>query len=245
MNEPDRTDHPDPTAFRARWAGLHGGVELSGSRSIEAWLGLVERAARPLARRNVEPDALTGLGVLAAAAAPVAARAGGRWRLASGAAVLASGFFDGLDGSVALLSGSESGWGFVLDSLADRASDGLHLVALRAAGAPPRLVVSAGAGVIALEYARARAMAAGLTEIGTITVGERPVRVAVVAAALLAAGSFPYAARVFAAGAAAGIAAVSAAGTVQFLRVAAAGLRDHPVPGDCSGGPDQAGHRRC
>ena len=198
-------------------------------RSLQAWLRLVEAASRPLARRNVAPDALTGLGVLAAAAAPLASRAGGRWRLAAGAAVVASGFLDGVDGSVAVLSGSATNWGFLLDSLADRASDGLHLVALRAAGAPPKVTIAAGVAITALEYARARAAAAGFREIGTITVGERPMRVAGTAAALLSAGVFPAAARVFATGAAVGIAAAGAVGTGQFLRVAAAALRERPA----------------
>lgn len=216
---------PDRAAYRARWAHLHGGVDPGSSRAMEGWLRLVEAASRPLARRGVAPDALTGLGVLAAAAAPLAAWAGGRWRLAAGAAVVASGFLDGVDGSVAVLSGAESGWGFVLDSLADRASDGLQLLALRAAGAPPKLTVAAGVAVTALEYARARAAAAGFSDIGTITVGERPVRVAGAAAALIGAGVFPYAARGFATIAAGGIAAAGAVGTRQFLRVAATGLR--------------------
>lgn len=216
---------PDRLAYRTRWADLHGGVDASGSRSMEVWLRLVEAASRPLARRNVAPDALTGLGVLAAAAAPLASRAGGRWRLAAGAAVVASGFLDGVDGSVAVLSGAESDWGFVLDSLADRASDGLQLVALRASGAPLRLTIAAGVGVTALEYARARAGAAGFSEIGSITIGERPMRVAGAAAALLGAGTFPWAARLFATSAVGGIAVAGAVGTGQFLRVAAAALR--------------------
>jgi CDP-diacylglycerol--glycerol-3-phosphate 3-phosphatidyltransferase len=216
---------PDRATYRTRWSGLHGGVDPDGTRAVQVWLGLVEAASRPLARRNVSPDAITGLGVLTAAAAPLAARAGGRWRLAACAAVVASGFLDGVDGSVAVLSGAESDWGFVLDSLADRASDGLQLVALRASGAPLRLTIAAGVGLTALEYARARAGAAGFSEIGTITIGERPMRVVGAAGALLGAGAFPWAARLFATSAAGGIAFAGAVGTGQFLRVAAAALR--------------------
>ena len=215
----------DRAAYRARWTDLHGGAGASGSRLTAAWLTLIESAARPLARRHVPPDALTALGVVLASAAPIAARAGGRWPLAAGGAVAASAVADSLDGSVAVLSGAETGWGFVLDSLADRASDGLHLMALRAAGASPRLGVFAGAGITALEYARARAAAAGFGEIGVITVGERPVRVCLAAAALLASGVFPGGARVLGNTAVAGIGALSAVGAVQFLRVAAPQLR--------------------
>jgi phosphatidylglycerophosphate synthase len=218
---------PSRAAYRARWTDLHGGAEARGSRATDAWLTLVEGAARPLARRNVPPDALTALGVALATSAPLAARAGERWLLAAGGAVVASGFADGLDGSVAVLSGAETGWGFVLDSLADRASDALQLLALRAAGAPPRLTVAAGAGIMLLEYARARAAAAGFGEIGVVTVGERPIRVAITASALLSAGVSPCGARLFATAGALATGVLSAAGAVQFLRVAAPRLREH------------------
>jgi phosphatidylglycerophosphate synthase len=218
---------PDQAAYRARWSDLHGGAEAVDSRAADVWLTLVEGAARPLARRNVPPDALTALGVVLAAAAPLAARAGGRWFAAAGVAVVASGFADGLDGSVAVLSGTETGWGFVLDSLADRASDALQLLALRAAGAGPRPTVAAGAGIMLLEYARARAAAAGFGDIGTVTVGERPVRIAVAAAGLLSAGIFPRSARVFATGGAGATGALSGVGALQFLRAVAPRLREH------------------
>jgi phosphatidylglycerophosphate synthase len=217
---------PDRAAYRARWTDLHGGADATDSRATDAWLTLVERAARPLARRNVSPDALTALGVVVAAAAPLAARAGGKWFAVAGGAVVASGFADGLDGSVAVLSGAHNGWGFVLDSLADRVGDALQLLALRAAGAPARLTVAAGAGIMLLEYARARAGAAGVGEIGTITVGERPVRTALAAGSLLSAGVSPWGARVFATAGAAVTGALSVVGAGQFLRAVAPRLRE-------------------
>ena len=217
---------PDRAAYRARWAELHGGPDAAAARVTGLWLTLVEGAARPLARRNVAPAMLTALGVAAAGVAPLAARRRGRGLLAAGGAVVASGFADGLDGSVAVLSGADTGWGSVMDSLADRASDALQLLALRAAGAPPRLTVAAGAGVMLLEYARARAAAAGVGEIGTVTVGERPVRTAVAAAGLISAGLFPAGARVFAATGAALTGVLSVTGAAQFLRAVAPRLRE-------------------
>jgi CDP-diacylglycerol--glycerol-3-phosphate 3-phosphatidyltransferase len=216
---------PGREAYRTRWAQLHGGADPQASRPTAVWLTLVEAAARPLARRGMAPNTITGIGVVLAAAAPVAARAGARGRVVAAGVVVASGFLDGLDGSVAVLSGAESDWGFVVDSLADRVSDAFHVLALRAAGAPAPLGAAAGAGIVALEYARARAAAAGFSEIGIVTVGERPVRIAVAASALAATAVFPYAARVFATGAAAALAGLSAAGAVQFLGVAARRLR--------------------
>jgi CDP-diacylglycerol--glycerol-3-phosphate 3-phosphatidyltransferase len=219
---------------------LHGGDDASRARSTRAWLTLIEAAARPLARRHVSPDALTGAGVLLAAAAPLAACGGGRWRLAAAGAVAASGLADGLDGAVAVLSGVESDWGFVLDSLADRASDAFVLLALRAAGAPAPLGAAAGAGIVALEYARARAAAAGFSEIGIVTVGERPVRIAVAASTLAVTGIFPYATRVIAAAGALAVAGLSVVGAAQFVGVAADRLHASDRSPDSSGRPDQA-----
>jgi CDP-diacylglycerol--glycerol-3-phosphate 3-phosphatidyltransferase len=216
---------PDRAAYRARWTDLHGGADATGSKVTDGWLTLVERAARPLARRNVSPDALTALGVALAAAAPAAARGGGKWLVVAGGAVVASGFADGLDGSVAVLSGADTGWGFVLDSLADRASDALQLLALRAGGAPAGLTVAAGGAVMLLEYARARAAAAGVAEIGAVTVGERPVRIAVAAGSLLTAGVFPWGARLFATTGVAVTGVLSVTGAAQFLRAVAPRLR--------------------
>jgi phosphatidylglycerophosphate synthase len=235
---PDPAELPDRAAYRARWRALHGGTEPAASPAIAAWLTLVETVARPLARRNVPPDVLTALGVALAAAAPVGARSGGRGSLAAGATLAASGFADGLDGAVAVLSGAATPWGFVLDSLADRVSDAFALIALRSAGAPPPLPAAAAVGIALLEYARARAIGAGYREIGVVTVGERPVRVAVAAATLLAAGVFPRRARLLAAAGTAAIGGLSAAGSLQFLRIAAPHLRalsGSDQPGDARG----------
>jgi phosphatidylglycerophosphate synthase len=220
---------PDLAGYLKRWAPLHGDYEPAPASVAGRWLTLAYTVARPLAARGVSPDALTGWGVLVSAAVAAIAAPGGRWPLAAIAVVVVAGLLDNLDGAVAILSGRTSRWGFVLDSLADRASDGLQLIALRAAGAPAKLTVAAGVGATALEYARARAAAAGFSDIGTITVGERPVRVAAAAAALIGAGVFPYAARLFATMAVGGIAAAGAVGTRQFVRVAAAALRERPA----------------
>lgn len=233
---------PDRAAYRARWTVLHGGVQADDSRATAAWLSTVEMAARPLARSGVVPDALTALGVGVAAAAPLAARRGGRWNLAAGAGVAASGFADGLDGAVAVLSGTDTPWGFVLDSLADRGSDALQLLALRAAGAAGPLPLTAAAGTALLEYARARVGAAGFAGIGRVTVGERPVRVAVAATSLLLAGALPRHAQAVATVGAGAIAALSLTGAYQFLRTCAPLLREREGWPASSGGSDQAGN---
>jgi CDP-diacylglycerol--glycerol-3-phosphate 3-phosphatidyltransferase len=125
---------------------------------------------------------------------------------------------DGLDGSVAVLTDQASPWGFVLDSLADRLSDAAHLAALRVAGAPPLLVRAAAVATMALEYSRARALAAGLPEIGVVTVGERPMRLLATGAGLAMAGCWPARSRAAVTVAAAAVSGLAALGTAQFLR---------------------------
>jgi len=102
-----------------------------------------------------------------------------------------SGLLDSVDGAVAVLQQRTSAFGAVLDSVVDRVSDVLYLVAFWVAGAPLGVCVGAGVVVMVQEYARARATALGMDDIGVVTVGERPTRVIVVAMFLLAAGVYP------------------------------------------------------
>jgi len=147
--------------------------------------------ARPLARAGVPPDAVSLGSVGFAAAAVGLALLGGRWAVAAAALVLASAVLDGVDGGVAVLAGRVTRWGYVLDSLADRVCEALFFAALWVLGVPGWLcVVACGVGWLH-EYVRARAAAAGLDAIGVVTVAERPTRVILAVAALLAAGALP------------------------------------------------------
>jgi CDP-diacylglycerol--glycerol-3-phosphate 3-phosphatidyltransferase len=158
---------------------------------VRRWLGLVYAFARPLAAVGTPPAAVTAAAAgLPLLALPPAA-AGGRWVLLAAVAVAASGLLDSIDGAVAILRGKVSAAGFVLDSVADRVADGLYLIALWLLGAPGWLAVSAGAATCLLEYTRARAGNAGFGEIGVVTVGERPTRVIITVAGLVAAGVLP------------------------------------------------------
>jgi CDP-diacylglycerol--glycerol-3-phosphate 3-phosphatidyltransferase len=96
---------------------------------------------------------------------------------AAALAIVLSAALDALDGAVAVVQGRPTRWGYVLDSVVDRLCDGLFLAALVLAGAPFEVAVAGGALVLLLEYTRARAGNAGGSEVGALTVGERPVRV--------------------------------------------------------------------
>ncbi|HEY5183405.1 MAG TPA: CDP-alcohol phosphatidyltransferase family protein [Actinomycetes bacterium] len=148
------------------------------------WLRLMYAVARPFAVAGVPPDAVTLLGLVAAGAVAALAWAGAGWLLLAALVVVLSGVLDGVDGAVAVLTDRTTAFGFVLDSLVDRCSDLLYLLALYLAGAPAWVCVAAGVVTLLHEYARARAAAGGLPDVGMITVAERPTRVIVTALAL-------------------------------------------------------------
>lgn len=198
-------------AFLERWSGLHGGHRPQGV--TRAWLTLVYAAARPLAAARLAPAAVTALALVVAGGVVVAART----PLAAAALVVVSGLLDNLDGAVAVLRDRVTRTGFVLDSAADRISDGLYLLAFWRLGAPAGWCVGAGAAVWLLEYVRARAGNAGMGEIGVVTVGERPTRVILAAAAFAAAPVVGHATA--ATGAAVATLAVAAVGLAQLAVV--------------------------
>jgi phosphatidylglycerophosphate synthase len=183
---------PGRDTYLSRWAALHGGRDpLSAGRLERGWLRLMYLLARPLAGLGVLPSAVTcGSVVLAAAAAGVAAL-GGRWALLAALLVVLSALVDGVDGAVAVLTDRATRWGYVLDSLADRVSEALYVLALWRLGVPGWLCVAAGGLGWLHEYVRARAAAAGMSGIGVVTVAERPTRVVFAAASLVAAGAVP------------------------------------------------------
>ena len=94
-------------------------------------------------------------------------------------------FFDGIDGSVAILRGSESKWGSLLDSLADRISEAFWLYMGWRLGIPAWVVICMWTIASTQEYARARLASLGHPEIGVVTPTERPVRAIFMAFALL------------------------------------------------------------
>ena len=173
-----------------RWQVLHGGYDPRSSRLVGPWLTTIYALARPFARIGVPPDAVTGLGVLVSGVVVGLCALGGRWVVLAAFVVGASGVLDSLDGAVAVLTDRVTRWGAVLDSVVDRVSDVLYLVALWLVGAPAWACLLGGVVVLVHEYTRARATAIGMDDVGVVTVGERPTRVIVVAMFLLGAGIY-------------------------------------------------------
>jgi phosphatidylglycerophosphate synthase len=221
---------PSCAEYLDRWSRLHGGAPPTGL--VGWWLRLAYRLAVPLVRLRVAPDAVTGLGLAVAVAVVLPASAGGRWPLLGVMLVVVSGVLDNLDGAVAVLTGRTTRWGFVLDSLCDRVSDGAYAAALALAGGSWVLAVAGAALAWLHEYARARAAVAGMPEIGVVTVSERPTRVTVTAMFLLGVGLYPASAHGWATAGTAAWATLGLVGLVQLLVVVRRrlGAATGPIP---------------
>lgn len=177
--------------YLQRWSELHGGVDPHGNRLVLGWLTVIHALASPLARAGWSPNAVTTLGLGIALLALPAAAAGGGWLWAAALLILISGVVDSLDGAIAVMTGRTTKWGFVWDSVADRISDVVFVAALWFVGAPAQLCVAVIVLTFLLEYTRARAVAAGMNEVGVLSVWERPSRVLVCGMFLLAAAVNP------------------------------------------------------
>jgi CDP-diacylglycerol--glycerol-3-phosphate 3-phosphatidyltransferase len=178
--------------YRQGWSALHAGVPPRGL--VGGWLKVSYALARPLARHGIAPNAVTLTGLAFALLALAPAAAGGRWLLLAVLAITVSGLLDGLDGAVAVLTGRVSRRGAVLDPTCDRLAELSFAGALGLAGAATGWCVAAAALSLLHEQVRASARGSGLREVGVVTVSERPTRVIVAAAFLLAAAVYPGAA---------------------------------------------------
>ena len=242
---------PDLDGYFAAWGPLHGGYDpRTGTVFLRGWLTGTYRVCRPLARWGVQPDVLTLIGAWGVGAAAVVAG------LHEGRHVIDAGPFwagwllgitaplDNIDGCVAILTGRVTKWGYVLDSSVDRVCDGLTLVALWTAGAPVGLCIAAGAALGLLEYLRARAVGAGVTEVGVLSLGERPNRITAACLGLIAAGAVAPHRDALAGVGTAAVLGLSLIGLVQvgwFVRRRLTALDGASAEGATQGAPSQGG----
>jgi CDP-diacylglycerol--glycerol-3-phosphate 3-phosphatidyltransferase len=195
--------------YAAAWAGLHGGYDpRRASLAVRGWLRLAYGIGSVLGRLGVSPTAVTAAGLALSLAVPVVAAQGPGWPAAAAALVLLGVVADSADGAVAVVTRRVTRLGCLYDSLADRVGELCWAAAFWVVGAPWPLLAGCAALSWLHEYARARATAAGMTEIGAVTVGERPTRASVALVGLLLAGVTGLAAPEFAAGTATIVAAV-------------------------------------
>ena len=213
--------------YAERWSVLHGGYDpRRASPLVRGWLRVAYRIARTLAGWRVTPSAVTAAGVVLAAAVPAVVAPAPTGGLPAAALVLLGALADTADGALAVITGRESRLGQVYDSVADRLSEAAWLLGLHLLGAPGWLAAGCLAVTWLHEYVRARATVAGMSEIGAVTVGERPTRVLLAFFGLACAGAVGLAAPDLAAGTATvAVAGWTALGAVGLIQLAAAVVR--------------------
>ena len=164
--------------FKERWSNLHGGADTEGV--VGRWLSISYQAARVCVALRISPNVLTLLGLGTAIAMGLSTYAAIALLL-----LVISLFFDGIDGSVAIVQGRESKWGAVLDSIADRISEACWLYFGWTAGIPAWAAILMWTIAATQEYARARLASLGHFEVGVVTATERPVRAIFLALVLI------------------------------------------------------------
>jgi len=155
--------------FKAKWSSLHSDAETTGI--VGAWLNISYRFGLICTLLRISPNALTMLGLLGAIATAVTAETA--WAILF---LVFSLFCDGIDGSVAIFQHRESKFGATLDSVVDRISEALWFYALYAIGVPAWIPITLWSVAAFQEYARAKLVSLGVSDIGVVTPAERPVR---------------------------------------------------------------------
>jgi hypothetical protein len=89
--------------FKDRWSKLHGGADVEGV--VGGWLSFSYQAARVCTALRITPNLLTLLGLLTAIAMALSTYAAIALLL-----LVVSLFFDGIDGSVAIVQERDSQW---------------------------------------------------------------------------------------------------------------------------------------
>ncbi len=132
------------------------------------------------------PTGWTSVGFVLSLLAMASFSMGGRdYEVLGGALVLASGFFDIVDGSVARVTGRVSKRGAFLDSTLDRVSEVAVFAGILVGGrADPLWVLTAVSASLLVSYTRAKGDSLGVSLSG-VGVGERSERLLVLAAAAL------------------------------------------------------------
>jgi CDP-diacylglycerol--glycerol-3-phosphate 3-phosphatidyltransferase len=169
----------DKKEFFSIWSNLHGGAKIEGI--VKTWLQISYASAKFLSKLRVTPNLLTFAGLFFAIAL---------WQFANSwvAALflVLSLFFDGIDGSLAILQKKTSKFGAFTDSFVDRISEFFWALALYKLGAPAALVFVALLATYVQEYIRARSGGLGFNEVGIVTICERPVRASLIFIAIVA-----------------------------------------------------------
>jgi len=166
-------------AFNQNWSKLHGDAQITGV--VKGWLRISYFLAKLLAKLRVTPNTLTLLGVFFGILLYLNSLS--YWAVLF---LVLSLICDGIDGSLAIMTGKSNKWGAMLDSVADRLTEVFWGLAFIAIGADQNLVIAAMLIAAIQEYLRARSAGLGLTDVGVVTISERPVRASILFIALIA-----------------------------------------------------------
>lgn len=159
----------DKDQFKSKWSALHSDAKTDGI--VGAWLNISYRFGLICTLLRISPNFLTLLGLVGAIFTAVTAQS--VWAILF---LVFSLFCDGIDGSVAIFQHRESNWGATLDALADRLSEALWFYVLYAIGVPAWIPITLWSVATFQEYARAKLISLGVSDIGIVTIAERPVR---------------------------------------------------------------------
>jgi len=165
--------------FFKSWSSLHGNAKISGI--VRGWLTISYLLVKPLAKLKITPNILTIFGLFFGVLLYLNA-------LSNWAVILLtlSLICDGIDGSLAIITGKGSKWGAMLDSVVDRVTEFFWALTFIAIGANQYVVIAALLIASVQEYLRARAGGLGLSEVGVVTIAERPVRASILFVAVIA-----------------------------------------------------------
>ncbi len=165
--------------FFAAWSKLHGDAQISGI--VKGWLTISYYLVKPLAKLRVTPNMLSIAGLIFGVALYLNAQ--NPWAIGL---LVASLLCDGIDGSLAIITNKASKWGAALDSILDRTTELFWVLTFISIGGNQYIVICAAVLAFAQEYLRARAGGLGLTEVGVVTISERPVRASILFVSLIA-----------------------------------------------------------
>ena len=165
--------------FFKSWSSLHGNAKISGI--VKGWLTISYLLVKPLAKLKITPNILTIFGLFFGVLLYLNALS--NWAVIL---LILSLICDGIDGSLAIITGKGSKWGAMLDSVVDRVTEFFWALTFIAIGANQYVVIAALLIASVQEYLRARAGGLGLSEVGVVTIAERPVRASILFVAIIA-----------------------------------------------------------
>jgi phosphatidylglycerophosphate synthase len=165
--------------FFSTWSSLHGGARVSGI--VKWWLNVSFFITKSLAKIRVSPNGLTLFGLVFGIFLYLFAQS-----IWAPIFLIFSLICDGLDGSLAIITGKFSKLGAMLDSVIDRITEVFWMLALYSLGIEINLLIVVLLFAFTQEYLRARAGGVGVVEVGVVTYAERPVRACFVFMELIA-----------------------------------------------------------